>query len=161
MKSAITLGVTLGVGIWGLSGFAETVEAATRTILAGQICRAHNASEVADIDYLVEGVQNLAAQPRYVICPVVRQTTNSLGANPVYVEVWRDASATSKIQCELFSHEWDGTWLGSSTGEFNGTGSGWITLQVTASSEWSHYSVLCRLPGNAKAQIYNISVDEL
>lgn len=172
-------------------GAAPASQAATATqpdwvVSAAQDCRNLGGTSIGSSgvnehyffgDY---GTNAAGATPVTVVCPLVRQTQELLGAW-VYVEVDSgdnpdDDSTGKKVACSLHSTDWDGTELGSTTptNPESATGKSFILLKVEggtippSSTEWSHYSVKCTLPGNIQAtanpatrsKIYNIALGE-
>jgi hypothetical protein len=153
MKSAFVLGFTLAVGALGslgLSGNAYAVNANH----SGTICKNYNAAEATDIDYLPSGTRNLNANPRYVICPIVRSPTSTNQVN-VYVDGF--ASAGHTVSCTLYSYDFNGTFLGTQSFPAPRTGVFDQYLSVPG-AYWSNASVLCYLPGSATGIIYDVDV---
>lgn len=144
------LGLLLTVaGVW-LAG-APVAQAHEND--SGTACHAYNAGEVTDIDYLARGVRNMASSPRYVICPVDFVPTAD-GSITVYVDGQHTIAATTS--CTLFSHNYDGTMLGSTSDSRQDVNGSWeMTLSLPAgqASVWSYLSVLCYIPGNGTGLI--------
>jgi hypothetical protein len=128
---------------------------------SGTICKNYNASEVSSIDYLVNGTRSLQATTTYLICPLTRNTSNSGGAW-VYVDVTNSGSHTTS--CTAYSYDYNGTFLGSSSATWTGSGFHEFALNLTGtgkSTSWSDYSVLCSVPGSASGLIMGVDLSEL
>lgn len=182
MKMAAIAAAVAGLGMTA-SAEALTGNPAPWVVSAAQDCRhdidskATSSSTETTEHYLFN---ESSSNPLILDCPLVRQTQNNVGAW-AYIEVAQadvpddgpdDGSAADPISCTLFSTDWDGAQLGSATGTFNEAGKhGFILVKLDnkgTSSQWSHYTVQCTLPGDdgegtdgsASARIYNIALGE-
>lgn len=154
MKTALSLGLALTLGTFGLLSLSSTANAVNANN-SGTTCKNYNASQVTDIDYVPSGTRNLNASSRYVICPIVRSPTSSSYAVNVYVDGF--AAAGRSISCTLYSYDFTGTFLGSQSFPTARTGTFDQYLSV-AGHYWSNASVLCLLPGSAGGIIYDVDV---
>lgn len=155
MKMTTALALALVAGVLGLAGVSNEAYAVNANH-GGPICRNYNAPEVADIDYLTNGVRNLNPNSRYVICPLVRSPTST---NVVNLFVDGSANSGTTISCTLFSYDFTGRFLGSQSFPAPRTGVFDQFLTVPGSF-WGTANVLCLLPGNAAGLIYDIDVEQ-
>src|SRR2546426_7679607 len=65
---------------------APLASAAALTDHSGTICKALSASDLAVVDYSFSSIRSFKSTGTYVLCPLTRSTTNSLGAL-VYVDI--------------------------------------------------------------------------
>jgi hypothetical protein len=154
MKTALSLGLALTMGTFGLLSLSSNVYAVNANN-AGTACKNYNAREVTDIDYLPNGTRNLNASARYVICPIVRSPTSSSYAVNVYVDGF--AAAGQTISCTLYSYDYNGTYLGSQSFPTARTGTFDQYLSVPG-HYWGTASVLCLLPGSGNGIVYDVDV---
>ncbi|HXL82713.1 MAG TPA: hypothetical protein VN989_01145 [Casimicrobiaceae bacterium] len=154
MKSVITLGLALAVGAFGSIGVATTAQA-TNLNHSGTICKNFNASEVLDIDYLPNGTRNLNVSPRSVVCPIVRSPT-STNTLTVYVDGKNSGAATTT--CTLYSYNYTGAFMGSTSFTAGGTYDRLLSLASPQAPNWAAASLICGLPGSAQGTIYDIDV---
>jgi hypothetical protein len=109
---------------------------------SGTVCKNFNASQALDIDFLANGVRNINAAPRPVICAIPRSPL-PLGSNATFFVDGVNAPGTT-TPCTVFT--FDGT-LHSATLSLPGV----VTLTA---GPFAYASVLCTLPGNAGTVVY-------
>jgi len=130
------------------------------TNTSGTICKNYNAADASYIDYLTTGTRSYRAYSTAVICPLSRDTINSNGAY-AYVDVTHSTNATTS--CTLYSYSYLGTYLGSVSQSWTGSGAHEIALGLTGagkSNTYSDYAVLCYLPGNSVGTIMGVDLSE-
>ncbi|MGR8978618.1 MAG: hypothetical protein ACU84H_00800 [Gammaproteobacteria bacterium] len=164
MKTIIKFGFVLMLSAMAMIGMTGSANADFYAVHSAGICQAFDGDYESDIRKELGGTVNEnAGDDKMVTCPIVRRTQNTNGAK-VFVEGWSlGANAGDKIPCTLWSVDWDGTVLGSVSGNLNGAGVGFITLNLSGagkSSQWSHYNVICDLPMDEDGKITNIAIHE-
>jgi len=159
MKIKLSFYLTLGVCVLCISSLTGNSYAAgwhPSLDNAGTICKNYNAAEVTDIDYMPNGVRNLNASPRYVICPIVRNDPGTNGGR-VTVSVDGFAPYPSTVSCTIFTASGpDGHTISS---QFSGPMTDIFDpfLSIRA-DEWDTVNVLCLLPGNSGAEIFDLDI---
>ena len=158
MKSVNMIGMTLGVSLAAALGNTPTAYAAVINH-PGSICQPDIPSEAINTNYNNDGVTNNGSSSLRLICPIVRTSTTNTGAT-VYVDVNHAVNAVTS--CSVLSHNYNGDFLGSAAGTFNGSGFKEITMTIGTgkSSQWSRYTVQCEIPGNKIATIRGIILSE-
>jgi len=144
------------VGMVGFPGVSSQAEAVDLNH-SGTICRNYNASEVTDIDYVASGARNVNANQRFVICPLIR-SPNSANNATVYIDGVH--SGTQTTNCTLYSHDANGTLLGSLTTTVTQAGF-WERLLTLPSGQapfYANLSLLCYLPGVGTSLILGATV---
>lgn len=126
---------------------------------SGTICKNYNASEATKIDYITGGTRSVKTSATEVICPLVRSTTNSDGAT-AYVDIIHSGSRTTT--CSLWSHDYNGAYLGAISDTWTGSGFHEFALYLGSgkSAYWSDYSVACTIPGNVNGAVTGIDLVE-
>src|SRR5262245_59948912 len=101
MKSAITRGLVL---VLVLLGFLAVVPLASaqRTNHAGTICKNYKAEDAALIEYDVAGIRSLKTSDTNIICPLVRNTSNSNNGAFIHVDV--SHTGTQTTSCTAYSY---------------------------------------------------------
>ena len=151
MKSILRLVVMFGLSFFALAAHAVNANH------SGTICKNYNASQVGDIDYLPSGTRNLNASARSIICPIVRAPT-STNSIAVYVDGYHYGTQTTT--CTLYSYNYNGTYLGSTSFTQTGTGAfdRYLSLPSAQAPYYAAASLLCTIPGGANGIIYDIDV---
>jgi len=102
-----TLGVTslLLTALFGVS-----VYAADSKTVGGHVCKAYFGNQQHEMWYNGASIQNKAADPRWVTCPLVRDTTdNTNGLN--YVRVWIKNQSPKVSRCSLRTYSPEGSFI--------------------------------------------------
>jgi hypothetical protein len=160
MKPTFRLVTTLTLAVSAFLGSAQTAQAQTWHQHSGTVCHAWNAADATRVDYFDYGARVLGAASAQVVCPLVRSTTNSLGAT-ADVDIWNNTSQT--VSCTLYSYPYSSnTPLGSVTQTWTGLGLHEFSLYLgnLTSNYWSTYSVRCTVPGNGATIIKDIDLGE-
>lgn len=159
MKSGFTFSarmlLMLCVSACSLLGMATPASAANLHTHAAA-CHNYNAAEALDIDYMPSAVRNNASQPRQIICPIVR---SPLQPNAPYALFYVEGGNTSgtSTPCALYSHDYDGRLLGSTS--FTGTTTNFdqqLSLPAAQAPVWAFVSMICLLPANGKGTIRGV-----
>ncbi len=158
MKSVNMIGMTLGISLAAALSNAPTAYAAVNNH-PGSICQPDIPSQHVNINYETTGVSNNGPSPMNVICPTIRTSTTSTGAT-VYVDVKHESNATTL--CSVSSFDFNGNFLGSAVGRFDGAGFREIAMSLGQgkSSFWSRYVVECTIPGNKIGSILGIILSD-
>jgi hypothetical protein len=146
MKAGIILATSL------FCTFAASGSVWARTIMNGAACHYYNAGEANDIDYYVDGVRSLAANDRYIICPLTVSHASSKG----YVVINTDAA--QPIDCSLHSYSENNQLLGSSSITIPAGVNSAKTATVPTSAH-STASVLCDMPSGGYNKLVSIEVN--
>jgi hypothetical protein len=160
MKSAITYGLGLAIVLLGFLGGTPTAHAVVATNHSGTICKNYDAADATLIDYLTNGTRSFKTGATNIICPLTRNTSNTMGA---FLSVAVMHSGTQTTTCTAFSHNNNGTLLGSQGQTKTGSGVQQFGLGLLGSNKSttsSNYSVLCTIPGNGYGVVLNINVQE-
>lgn len=159
MKSTMTAGIALSIGMITAIGASPAAYAGVVSNHHGGVCQPFTASEHATTEYSSDGVRRLATTNGSLVCPLVRRTTNSNGAT-AYVDVYHTMSKTTS--CTLYSYNWNGDFLGAISANWTGTGFHELALTLGAgkSAFWSNYSVRCLMPGQGTGLLMSIELDE-
>jgi hypothetical protein len=135
--SSLTIAL-LGLVAFHGSAFALTTE-------TGAICKPYGASNAAGLNMQVNGAFNFSGSSMYVVCPVVRNGA----VNATSLTVWVDGNAgAGTMSCWLYSWDYDGTFLGSSSFSATGRFSRILPLTHAQLYSYSSQSVLCYVPNN-------------
>ncbi len=158
MKSANMIGMALSVGLIATLGVTPTAYAGVNNH-PGSICQPDIPSDSANVNYDISRVTNNGSSPVSVICPIVRTSTTSTGAT-VYVDVEHYFNTTTS--CSVSSFDYNGNFLGSAVGSFDGAGFKEIAMSLGSgkSSFWSRYTVKCTIPGNKVGSILGIILSD-
>ncbi|MBL8253984.1 MAG: hypothetical protein JNJ76_10310 [Candidatus Competibacter sp.] len=158
MKSVKMIGMTLGISLAAALGNAPTAYAAVNNH-PGSICQPDIPSDSVNVNYDNSKITNNGSSPVSVICPIIRTSTTSTGAT-VYVDVEHYFNTTTS--CSVSSFDFNGTFLGSAVGSFNGVGFKEIAMSLGSgkSSFWSRYTVKCTIPGNKIGSILGIILSD-
>lgn len=134
----------------GVSSVAHAVD----TITPGSACQPYFGPTASKIDAQGDGVFTGVAAV-WVTCPIVRTTSAATAVNPAHVNFFNNGGTVS---CTLFSYEWNGELKGANQGSTTTTGDTFLTLKLpaSASSKFSHLSVVCQLPPHSG--IHNVFV---
>jgi hypothetical protein len=151
-----SLSLTLALAFLGAAADADNINT------NGVVCQNYNASQALDIDYLPNGVRNVNASPRFVICAVPRSplTTNP---SPTFYVDGENAPGTS-TSCTVFVYNYLGTFVSSQsftrTVPSTGTTLDWDQPVVLPSppSTFDYVSLLCSIPGNRGGLIRGVTV---
>lgn len=154
------LPIAAAVAALGLTVWAQPAEAGDNKAYPGSACVAWGTSTDIQAELYSEVVNNSTTDDNSVICPIVRDnTTNSTGTGTAWVYVYRDASATSSLSCNLYSA--NASTGGLAFSDFNsttGTGNIRLDLQLSNSATAGPYTLRCILPPLSK--IYSYLVPE-
>lgn len=144
----------------GAIGVVASISSAGATNINshGTICHHYNASQSADIDFVTSGTYNISSSSRSVICPVPRAPLAS-GATSggFYIDGYNPTGKTTS--CTLYSYNFNGSYLGSSSFSITTAGSfdKYVSLTSDQLSYFAYTSVLCTLPDSSSAKIYGIT----
>jgi hypothetical protein len=152
MKTALSLGLAATLGAFSLMGAPNDAHA-TSLNNAGSVCKNYDAADATVIDFLVNGVRNLASSAKYVICPLVRAPGNST----IKVHVDGYAWSGQTIFCTLYGYDNAGSILGSKSFAMPHTGTFDVSLSVPGKT-YSNASVLCLLPPSGEGVLYDVDV---
>jgi hypothetical protein len=134
---------------------------------SGAVCQNFNASEALDIDYLSNGVRNVNANDRKVICALPR-SPDTLGP---FGQIIIDGHNTPGTCTHCVVTAYDG--LGTSTmskslmqcvGLFDPDHADWrlpVTFTPGQLPASAYVSVVCTLPGNGQGLIHGVTAIQL
>jgi len=126
------------------SAFALTTQHAT-------ICKPYGNSNTAGLYSYVTGAFNYSGASMSVACPVVRTTAAPASG----FSVWVDGTAASgTISCSLYSYNYNGTFLGSTSFSATGVFDRQLTLPQSQVPTYSSQVVYCYVPNSGG--IYDI-----
>ena len=137
-----TTAVLAGSALMGLHGPA----AASATIEQASICQPYFNDPVANLRRTVNSIKNIAAEPKAVICPVVRsQDPTAFG---MWTYVTGNLANSGKVTCTVWSATGKGVLIGGTASSFTGTGDFelGLPLQQAMVPSLSAQSVVCTLP---------------
>ena len=159
MKSLKRIGMALAIGLTSILGGVPTTYAAVVNI-PGSICQPDIPSEAVNTNYEISRITNNGPSSLSLICPLVRTNTDSDGGT-VYVDV--EHFGNQSTACSVSSFDFNGKFLGSAVGTFNGSGFKEIAMNMNGqgkSSFWSRYTVKCTIPGNKLGGILGIIISD-
>jgi hypothetical protein len=140
-----------------LSGAADADNINT----SGVLCQNFNAGEALDIDYVANGVRNINAGARSVICSLPRAPLASgLGAT-FFVDGQNFNNTTTT--CTVFVYTFGGTITLSSTftePAVPGPNVVWdhnVTFPVDSVATFDYASVLCSIPGSVNGTLFGVT----
>ena len=139
-----------------------TAEAAINT--SGVICRARNASQNGDINFVAQGVRNSNASARDVICSLERQPLATSSTTQAFF-INGDNLAGKSTSCVISSYEYNGTFLGSTSFVTSATSYDVnSTLPGSQATQFAYMSITCSLPGSSNGTlrgiyVYDFSID--
>lgn len=118
----------------------------------GIACRNYNASQALDIDYFVFGVRNIAAEPRYIVCPITTHPVTG-PSQSFYVDGSNANGVTTT--CTLYAFNFTGTFLSSTSFSSNAPTYDYLATLPTV-SYWGYTSMLCALPGGGNGVLLGV-----
>jgi hypothetical protein len=128
---------------------------------SGVICQNYNAAEALDIDYFTNGVRNINASSRFVICSVPRSPLTGTPSPTFYVDGENLPGTTTT--CTLNVYNFLGTFV-SSQSFTKSVPAGGATLDwdqpvtfPTPPSTFDYVSLLCFLPGSGGGLIHGVT----
>ena len=137
IKTVSSATAALFVLLGSQSAFALTTEHAT-------ICKPYGNSGTAGLFSYTNGVYNNSGTAMGVICPVVR----TVAAGAAGYSVWVDGTSSSTTSCTLYSYNYAGAYLGSTSFSATGRFSRLLTLPQSQVPTYSSQAVYCYLPTN-------------
>ena len=147
-----SLFLTAVLASFGASAHADNINT------SGVSCRNYNASEALDIDYLTNGVRNLNASSRFVICPVPRSPLTGTPTPTFYVDGSNNPGTSTT--CTVTVYNFLGTFVSSQSFTQSvpstGTTLNWdqpVTFP-TPPSTFDYVSLLCFIPANGGGLIH-------
>ena len=156
MKSVLKLGLIAALGSVGSLAVVSEAQAVNANH-SGTICKNYNAGDVGDIDYVTSGTRNLNANPRFVICPLVRSPTTD-SSIAAYVD--GNHFGVQTTSCTLYSYNYTGAFLGSTSFTRNQSGA-WdqfVSLPAPQAPFYGSLAVLCTIPGSANGVLLDVDV---
>ncbi len=127
---------------------------------SGVVCRNYNSEDVLDIDYLMNGVRNVNANARDVICAMPRSPFSS-ATTPQYFYIDGYNSGGVTTECRLITYTYGGAitywppFIEPAPGVIQ-----WdhlVTLPPGSVGTYDYASVLCTIPGLSRGVIYGVT----
>lgn len=119
------------------------------------LCQNFNAAQALDIDYVVNGVRNLNASPRSVICAIPRSPLQP-GATPLFF-VDGTNTGTNATSCTLSIYTFGGVVTQSFFFSRTGTYDQPVSFAVNGVGTFDYASLLCTLPGSVGGTLFGVT----
>lgn len=149
----------LSASLFALVAPAPMALAGTWSNHSSSICNHYwDSGSNGSIRFVETGILNSNLNSRYVVCPLVRRTSNSNGAD-IWVDV--DHNGAQTTTCTAYSTS-PGRYI-ATTQSSSGNGVGTMRLDLTGAgkSNWtSGYSVVCDIPGDYNGMLTGVRLDE-
>jgi len=145
------------LGCLALSPLSHAVDDNT---VDGLACQEFLGAEAGDFNRAsVNGITNVAAGNRFVVCPIVRDNVlNTNGTRSVVMRVQSSGGAT--LTCTLESYGVFGTFgtaLESNSGSTTSNTPAFFVLDVDVSSRGGFYALFCDLPPGGSVISYRVN----
>jgi hypothetical protein len=119
---------------------------------SGAVCQNFNAGQAQDIDYVANGVRNLNAAPRQVICAVPRSPLQAGASSLFFVDGTNTgANATS---CTFFTYSFTGAPIQSFF--FTRTGTYDQPVSIPNVATFDYADVVCTLPASGGGTLFGV-----
>jgi hypothetical protein len=146
----------IGSCIVGALASIGSIAGADNITASGTACQNYNAAEALDIDYVPNGVRNINASPRWVVCSIPRSPLTA-GASAVFYVDGHNNPGTSTT-CWFYVHDYSGnqkqaipfTPIPDAQGNWDYKQS----FPAGVVQQYDYTSVLCQLPGNYNGLLY-------
>jgi hypothetical protein len=153
-----TMGLALCAG--ALASLSSAVDA-DNINTSGVLCQNFNAAQALDIDYVVNGVRNINAAARPVICSLPRAPLASGLPATFFVDGQNFNNTTTT--CTLFVYTFGGAVTVSSTftePAVPGASVTWdhnVTFPAGSVATFDYVNVLCTIPGAVNGTVFGVT----
>ena len=138
--------VVLGSTVQTASAFSQT---------HGSAFHAYNASEVTSIDYLTNGVRNIAAGPRYVIAPIAFSPPSNWAGGNAPFRVDGQCAAGTNLSYTMYGYSYKGV-LQASQNILQGGAPFDTYVALNPLDVSSYVTLLTQLPANTGTMLYGV-----
>jgi hypothetical protein len=119
------------------------------------LCQNFNAAQALDIDYVGNGVRNLNAASRPVVCAIPRSPLQANATPEFFIDGTN--TGTNTTPCTLFIYTFGGTITQSFSFTGTGTYDQFVTFAVNAVGTFDYADVVCTLPASVGGTLFGVT----